>query len=173
LTVEWFDVVDADGNRVGKARRCECHGNPDLLHRAVHVFVVNGEGSVFLQKRSSLKDIQPGKWDTSVGGHVDLGEEPDDAARREAMEELGIPDAEPQFLYRYLWRTDVESELIQSYRILHEGPFSLHPDEIEEGAFWPPAQIDRALGTGTFTPNFEFEWPRVKECLTFPDHASD
>lgn len=172
VSEEWFDLVDEGGNRVGKARRSECHGNPALLHQAVHVFVVNGAGSVFLQKRSSSKDIQPGKWDTSVGGHVDAGENPDAAARREAREELGLLNTEPEFLYHYLWRTEVESERIQSYRVRHEGPFVLHPEEIEEGAFWSVNAIDTAMGTGVFTPNFEWEWPRVRAFLGVTDDAS-
>ncbi len=170
---EWFDLVDEDGNRTGAARRSACHGNPALLHQAVHVFVVNEAGAVFLQKRSAAKDIQPGKWDTSVGGHVDAGEAPDAAARREAREELGIAGAEPSFLYSYLWRTDVESERIQSYWIRHGGPFTLHPEEIDDGRFWAVTEIDAALGTGVFTPNFEYEWPRVRACLRPTDVLSD
>lgn len=170
---EWFDLVDESGGCIGKARRSECHGNPALLHQAVHVFVVNAAGEVFLQKRSEVKDIQPGKWDTSVGGHVDAGETPDQAARRELREELGIAGAEPTYLYSYLWRTDVESERIQSYWLRHEGPFALHPEEIDEGAFWPVSRIEASLGTGVFTPNFESEWPRVSPLLRPADHAAD
>ncbi len=165
-------MVDEAGNRLGKARRSECHGNPELLHQAVHVFVVNGRGEVFLQKRSVHKDIQPGKWDTSVGGHLDAGETPGAAAVREAEEELGLEGVQPEFLYHYLWRTEVESERIQTYRLRHEGPFRLHSEEIETGAFWPPERIDAEMGCGVFTPNFEAEWPRVREYLRPADAAS-
>lgn len=164
-------MVDEGGAVVGKARRSECHGNPALLHQAVHVFVVNGEGSVFLQKRSMSKDVQPGKWDTSVGGHVDLGERPERAAVREVWEELGVGDTEPEFLYSYLWRSEVESERIQTYWLRHEGPFRLHPEEIETGRFWTVAEVDAGLGTGVFTPNFELEWPRVRSLLGLGDAA--
>jgi len=162
---EWFDLVTEDGIRTGRARRSECHGNPELLHQAVHVFVTNRAGELFLQKRSLNKDTQPGKWDSSVGGHVDAGEEPDAAARRELREELGIQDAEPQFLYHYIWRCPVESERITSYRLQAEGPFTLHPEEIEEGRFWTAAEIDAAIGKDVFTPNFEQEWPRVRSWI--------
>lgn len=162
---EWFDVVDEEGRPVGKARRSECHGNPELLHRAVHVFVVNGAGEVFLQKRAMTKDVQPGKWDTSVGGHVDLGEAPEAAARRELSEELGVRDADPAFLYAYIWRSPIESERIQSYVVRHEGPFALQAEEIEEGRFWKTMDIEAALGAGELTPNFEYEWPRARAAL--------
>jgi len=163
---EWFDLVDEEGNRVGKALRSQCHGNPDLMHQAVHVFVTDADGRLFLQKRSMRKDVQPGKWDTSVGGHVDAGEEPDMAARRELREELGVSGGEPEFLYRYVWRSPVETELIRSYRLRHEGPFTLQPEEIEEGRFWTVEEIEAALGTEVFTPNFESEWPKVRPHLT-------
>lgn len=158
MKVEWFDLVSEDGECIGKARRSECHGNPALLHQAVHVFVFNEQGEIFLQQRSMNKDIQPGKWDTSVGGHVDLGEEAVDAAIRELREELGVTGATPEFLYQYLWRSPVESELIRSYRLCHNGPFRMHPDEIQDGRFWSHDEINAALDREIFTPNFEFEW---------------
>jgi isopentenyldiphosphate isomerase len=162
---EWFDLLDGEGNRIGKALRSDCHGNPELLHQAVHVFVVNAAGELFLQKRSSQKDVQPGKWDTSVGGHVDLGEDPAKAARRELQEELGITDASPDYLYHYIWRSPIESEWIRSYHLQAEGPFVLQAEEIDEGRFWRPAEIEAQLGNGVFTPNFEFEWPRIRAAL--------
>lgn len=162
---EYFDLVDPEGNRIGKALRSECHGNPELLHQAIHVFVVNRAGELFLQKRSLNKDVQPGKWDTSVGGHVDAGEDAEDAARRELGEELGASGAQPKFLYSYLWRSPVESELIRSYRLVHEGPFRLQADELDDGRFWPLSEIENSLGSGIFTPNFEFEWPKIRPFL--------
>ncbi len=162
---ERFDLVDLDGNVVGSALRSEVHGNPDLIHRAVHVFVVNAAGELFLQKRSHTKDVQPGKWDTSVGGHVDAGESPGEAAIRETREELGIEAAEPVELYELIWRSDIETELIRSYKLLHEGPFVLHPDEIEEGRFWSLDDIEASMGQGVFTPNFEWEWRKSRPAL--------
>jgi isopentenyldiphosphate isomerase len=166
VTEEWFDLVTPEGEVTGRARRSECHGNPDLLHQAIHVFVVHPEtGAVFLQQRSSKKDIQPGKWDTSVGGHVDAGESPETAVSRELREELGITDGSPQYLYHYLWRSPVESELIRSYRLMHSGPFVLQPEELDDGRFWSVEEIEDQLGNSVFTPNFEFEWPSIRPHL--------
>ncbi len=66
---EWLDVVNNDDIVIGRSRRSECHGNPELIHRSVHVHLVNDQGELLLQKRSMTKAIQPGRWDTSVGGH--------------------------------------------------------------------------------------------------------
>ncbi|MCK5249813.1 MAG: NUDIX domain-containing protein, partial [Spirochaetaceae bacterium] len=70
---EIFDLVDDEDRVIGRAGRDEVHGNPALLHRVVHVLVFDGRGRIFLQKRAEDKDVQPGRWDTSVGGHVDAG----------------------------------------------------------------------------------------------------
>lgn len=166
MAEEWFDLVNPEGEVIGRALRSECHGNPDLLHQAVHVFVIHPEsGDLFLQQRSHLKDIQPGKWDTSVGGHVDSGESADKAVIRELGEELGVREGSPEYLYQYLWKSPVESELIRSYRVYHKGPFTLQPEELEDGRFWSLEDIEAHLGKEFFTPNFEFEWPRIRPHL--------
>jgi len=69
-----FDLLNDDDKVIGQALRSACHGDPGLIHRAVHVLVFNSSGALLLQKRAPGKYIQPGKWDTSVGGHLALGE---------------------------------------------------------------------------------------------------
>ena len=160
---ELLDTVDEAGRIIGRETRERCHGDPSLIHRSVHVFVFNSDGELYLQKRSMNKDVQPGKWDTSVGGHLDLGEEYDDAAQREMEEELGITGIEPQYLYAYLYRNPRESEAIRMYRIVYDDPIVPDPDEISEGRFWSLGEIEGRLGQGIFTPNFESEIRRYKK----------
>lgn len=90
MSKEYLDIIDESGRIIGQATRAECHTNSSLAHRTVHVLVFNSRGELFLQKRSINKDIQPGKWDTSVGGHLNLGETFHQAVQREIKEELGI-----------------------------------------------------------------------------------
>jgi len=157
---ELYDIVDEADRVVGQATRGECHGNPDLIHRVVHIFLFNHAGELLLQKRSANKDIQPGKWDTSVGGHVDGGERYGEAARRELAEELGVEGAALCHLYDYLWRNEIETERIRVFSLVHDGPFVYQRDEIDAIRFWPVAEIERNLGSGLFTPLFEVGWAR-------------
>ncbi len=160
---EVFEVVDETGKPVGQASRRECHSNPALMHQAVHVLVFDDEGRLFLQKRSRKKDIQPGRWDTSVGGHMQPGENPEQAALREMQEELGIAPAKLDFLYQYTWRSSVETELVRTFKTVYEGPFRICAEEIETARYWTTDEIKASLGRGVFTPNFEFEFRRFNQ----------
>lgn len=157
--IEWFPVVDEEGNTIGEAPRQVCHdGKSKLLHPVVHLHVFNNKGELFLQKRSENKDIQPGKWDTSVGGHVSPGESILDAVKREAEEELCLSGLEPLFDTRYVWESDRERELVNTFVIVTEKIPVTNPDEIEEGRFWNINEIRNNLGKDFFTPNFEHEF---------------
>ena len=156
---EIFDVVDEGDQVIGRATRTEVHQNPALIHRAVHILVFRPDGRLLLQRRSRDKDIDPGLWDTSVGGHVDAGEDYLTAARRELVEELGLEGLPLEPLYDLHYRSEVETEAIRSYRAVWAGPVRPHPVEIAEARDWTRAEIAAALGRGgNFTKNFEQEW---------------
>lgn len=159
---EWFPLVNEAGETVGKATRRTCHNGSKLLHPVVHLHIYNRTGDLYLQKRSVRKDIQPGKWDTAVGGHVDLGETIEVALQREVREELGITDFIPEFLMRYVFESALEKELVNTFRTVYEGPFLPDADEIEEARFWSIPEIEAHLGKGVFTPNFESEYEKLK-----------
>ncbi len=157
--VEWFPVVDEDGNVIGEAPRHICHdGKSFLLHPVVHLFVFNKKGEILLQKRSATKDVQPGKWDTSVGGHVSPGETVEDALNREALEELGLQGFVPVFVRKYIWKSAVERELVNSFSTTAGNNFIINRDEIEEARFWSVKEITENFGKEIFTPNFEHEF---------------
>jgi len=159
---ELFDLVNDEDVVVGQALRSVCHGDPALIHRAVHVLVFNSSGALLLQKRAPGKYIQPGKWDTSVGGHLGLGESYLAAAYREMAEELGLTGLPLTYLYRSAMRNQVESENVQTYLAITDNDIVYERSEISEVRFWTHDQIDQALGQGIFTPNFEEEWQMFK-----------
>jgi isopentenyldiphosphate isomerase len=159
-SAELFPIVDEQGNIVSSATRGECHNGNMLLHPVVHLHVFNSQGELYLQKRPAWKDIQPGKWDTAVGGHVDLGESVAIALRREAREELGITDFNPEFILSYVFESDRERELVFVHKTIYDGPIT-PSDELNGGRFWSVEELNSHIGKGVFTPNFELDIRKV------------
>lgn len=155
---EWFDIVDPEGKVLGRAPRSVCHARKGLLHPVVHLHLLNSQDRLFLQKRSPEKQIQPGKWDTAVGGHVSSGESVETALKREALEELGLENFQAVPLARYVWESDIESELVFMFVSRCDAVPRINAEEISAGKFWKVARLREALGKGILTPNFEFEF---------------
>lgn len=154
---EILEIVDKFGATIGTASRSEIHGNPSLLHKVVHVLVFNENGELLLQKRSLTKDVAPGRWDTSVGGHISPGEDLITAAKREMEEEVGIVSDNLRYLYSYIHSNAYESELVSTYSCTHNGPFSFNASEIDQIRFWKIEEIKNAIGNGVLSDNFESE----------------
>ena len=166
MSEEIFDVVNERDEVIGQAPRKEVHAR-GLWHRAVHVLVFNARGEVFLQKRSMLKDTAKGKWDSSSSGHVDTGEDYDVCAVREVREEIGLelpalerpsagapphPALSPggreggqklRRLFKIDARKETGWEFCWIYRCESEGPFVLHPEEIETGDWFAPEAVTK------------------------------
>ncbi len=140
---EIFDVVNDQDEVVGQRKRREVH-ELQLLHRAVHVLVFNTRGELFLQKRSAQKDCFPGAWDSSASGHLSMGEGYDECAVRELREELGVETTvPPKRVFKVDGCPETGYEFVWVYRCESDGPFTLHPDEIECGGWFTPIHISR------------------------------
>lgn len=157
---ELFPVVDADGNILGSVTRGHAHDGSKILHPVVHLHVFNSKGDLYLQHRPAWKDIQPDKWDTAVGGHVDLGENIEQALHREVSEELGITDFTPVSMGHYVFESKREKELVFVHRCVYDGEIKPSKDELNGGRFWTPQEIKDNIGKGVFTPNFENEYKK-------------
>lgn len=160
---EWLPLVNERGEITGKAPRSLCHRGEKLLHPVVHLHVLNNQKHIYLQKRPLNKLVQPGKWDTAVGGHISAGETLETALKREAWEEIGLQNFSAKLITTYRWDSEIESELVyvfvsHDFRSIH-----LHSEEVEEGRFWTVKQIDSNIGKEIFTPNFEYEYQLLKK----------
>ena len=163
--VEWFPIVEPSGLVVGRSSRQYCHSGAKPLHPVIHIHIIDRMSRIYLQKRSMRKDIQPGKWDTAVGGHVSYGEAIIEAVYREASEELGLTDFNPIYVDTYEFESPVEREMVNVFAAV--GSFELHPDldEVDEGRWWDLAEVDASIGKGVFTPNFESEFTMIRKSL--------
>jgi isopentenyldiphosphate isomerase len=161
---EIFDIVNERDEVIGRHTRGEVH-RLKLRHRAVHVLVFNARGEVFLQKRSLKKDSHPGAWDSSASGHLDSGESYDACVVRELREEIGLNiETTPPRLFKVDACAETDQEFVWVYRHESEGPFTLHPDEIERGEWFAPEHVSRWVTERPqdFASAFRLIWNRLR-----------
>lgn len=157
-------IVNENGDVIGSALRSLCHdGKSMLLHPVVHLHIVNGSGKIMLQKRASTKKIQPGKWDTCVGGHISYGEDHAEALRRETYEETGMHLDACEHLTDYVFQSSLERERISVNLLRVDDNFSLKVcnDEVDEVRFWSYEEINDSRNNELFTPNFLLEYNTI------------
>jgi isopentenyldiphosphate isomerase/intracellular septation protein A len=160
---EWVPLVSDDGKVIGQAPRSQVHNGSKLLHPVVHLHVLNKNKSILIQKRPTSKQIQPGKWDTAVGGHISAGETLEQALKKEAFEEIGLKDFSAKLQKVYKWESEVETELVYLFTTYDFKNFGVHTDEVDEARFWTKNQVNKNLGKNVFTPNFEYEYKLLHE----------
>nr|WP_294382840.1 16S rRNA (adenine(1518)-N(6)/adenine(1519)-N(6))-dimethyltransferase RsmA [Prosthecobacter sp.] len=137
---EMFDVVNERNEVIGQLTRGEVHKRK-LLHRAVHIFVINKRGHLYLQQRSHLKDVSPLKWDSSAAGHLDAGESYASAAVRETREEIGIDVGTTELAAQIPASDNTDHEFVELHLARHEGPIRCLPEEIATGDWFKPEDI--------------------------------
>ena len=162
---ETFDVVDRTDTVIGQASREEVH-REGLLHRSAHLLVFDGSGRVLLQKRSMSKDRFPGRWDSSVSGHVDSGEGYDQCIVREAMEEIGIRlEATPESLFKIDACEETDQEFTWVYRTYSGGPFTPDEEEVSEIGWFTDDEVNHLVRTDpdSMSPSFALVWSKLLE----------
>lgn len=139
---ELFVVVDKSDHIIDYRSRSECNHDKNLIHRAVYVVLFNNKGQILLQKRSKHKDTSPGFYTASASGHVSRGESYEAAAKRELFEELGI-QIDLTYVTKFIQHWATETEMTAIFTGRHNGPFKIHPKEVEEVEFFTPKEIKR------------------------------
>lgn len=158
---EWVPLVDEEGKIIGKAPRSMVHKDKKMLHPVIHVHIFNEKRKLYLQKRAMTKLVQPGKWDTAVGGHISWGESIETAVRRETEEELGIHPHQMAFIGKYIWESEIERELVYVFISQWNNEMNINKSEVDEGKFWSKREIEINLKNNIFTANFEHELPHI------------
>jgi isopentenyl-diphosphate Delta-isomerase len=163
---EILEIVDMNDNVIGKATRAEIHSK-NWIHRAVHIFVFNPKGEIYIQRRSSKKDRHPLKLDSSAAGHVDPGETYEQTALRELSEELSL-----EIPVEELFRLPASEETDYEHVVLFSAQTSLIPepnsDEVHSGEFVSPDMLTSMMEeeSGDFVPAFVILWKKFRECGT-------
>lgn len=173
-----FDIVDENDRVIGREKRSVIHAK-GLKHRAVHILIFDNNNRLFLQKRSMTKDVAPGCWDSSCCGHVETGETYEVTALRELEEELGLKLTKgEQKKLSLLFKVDAcrqtGFEFVNVYLLKHNGPFNLHPEEIETGGWWTAAKVNRLIAEkpSLFAKSFLYVWERCKRTPSLSNLAS-
>lgn len=155
---EILEIVDSQDKVIGTATRAEIH-RLGFLHRAVHLFVFNPAGQLYIQRRSRSKDRHPGKLDSSAAGHVDPGETYEETAIRELQEELGIK-AEVKEILRVPASEQTDNEHVVLFEVMTELEPVPNPEEIQWGAFMSREGVTERMDESPedFVPAFVMLW---------------
>ncbi|QYY36941.1 NUDIX domain-containing protein [Ruficoccus sp. ZRK36] len=164
---EPFDVVNQHDDVIMQLPRHEVHRRR-LFHRAVHILVYNSKGDIYMQRRSPTKDTYPNRWTTSCSGHVDAGETYDTAAVREISEELGICIDSADTLDDVFTHSPCRAtgyEFIHVYRLVWDGEITFDPEEISEGRWFTPQDLEADMSAhhDDYAPSFHLVWELAKE----------
>jgi 8-oxo-dGTP pyrophosphatase MutT (NUDIX family) len=158
---EILDVVDADDHVVGRAPRAEVMAQR-LRHRCVFILATDADGRIFVHRRTPQKIVFPSLYDVFVGGVVGTGESYDEAAQREAEEELGVTGIEPEHLFTFLYSSTDHEWFSAVYRATTPVTVAPQPEEVAWHAFLTEAELEAALPGWDVVPDGLEAWHRLK-----------
>ena len=131
-------IVDKNNNVIGTARRQDTQ-RKGLWHRIAIVYISNSQNEIYIQKRSPKAESSPSMWDHSAAGHVDADEIPENAAKRELKEELGINSNRLTYISTYKTQRKSGKRIFNRYWHLYcltyDGKINLQEDEVATGKF--------------------------------------
>lgn len=157
---ELVTIVDTDNRVTGSAPRWKMRAER-LPHRATYVYVFDSAGRLFVQQRTTTKDVYPGYLDLAAGGVVLAGESYHTAALRELAEELGIRGTAIERLFAFVYETKENHVFGEAFRCVWDGPMVLQAEEVAGGRFWPVDEILSARDRERFTPDSLYAFERL------------
>lgn len=131
---EEVQLFDADGRPTGTAPRSRVRRD-NLRHGATGVVVRDRLGRIYVHRRADTKDVYPGLYDCTAGGVIGAGEDPDEAARRELEEELGVVDSKLRRIAVDAYADNQTSYVAFQYETYYDGPISWQPEEVVWGTW--------------------------------------
>lgn len=171
--MELFDVLEESGRPTGRSKpRQEVHRDGDW-HRSVHVWILNSQNGLLLQRRSLNKDTNPGLWDVSAAGHLSAGETSLETAVKEVGEELGLaisPD-DLEFLFTistpcpYPELKVIDNEIQDVYLLRRDVPLSQLVPQQEEVAELKYVPVTNLRDLLSLEPSVFVSHPEEYRCL--------
>ncbi|WP_217248174.1 NUDIX hydrolase [Streptomyces sp. AC602_WCS936] len=160
---EILDIVDENDHVVGQARRGDAYAR-GLRHRCAFVLARDPQGRVFVHRRTATKQVFPSLYDMFVGGVVGTGESYDDAALREAQEELGVTGLpRPSFLFNFLYDDGAGRTWWSAvYEVRCEGPVAPQVEEVAWHGFLTEAEVEERLGEWEWVPDGLAAYARLR-----------
>ena len=145
-------IVDRANRGTGSALRHEMRAQ-GLIHRATYILVFNGEGKIFVQERTTTKDIYPGYLDVATGGVVLSGESYEESAKRELAEELGASDVVLESHFDFFHEDQNNKVWGRVFTCRYDGPITLQPEEVADGFFMAVPEVLQLAASRPFTPD--------------------
>lgn len=161
--MEMVDIINKQDEVVGQKTKKESH-EQHLLHRSVHVMILNSEEEILLQLRQRTRKNYPLFWSSSVGGHISAGEKPEEAAYREMREEIGIR-TNLEFIGKFIVDDVTEYEMVYVYFGKFDGPFAFQEEEMEKAQFFPVKTLWKECGEMNITPHCSGALEMLKDRL--------
>jgi len=151
VVMQQLSIVDEHDKVIGRADIKEIHEKA-LLHRAVHVFIIDNEGRLFCRRRSRKKERYPGFWSTSAGAHVMAGQDYDETARSALRETLGI-GCRLTMIGKARIKDKWENEISATYVGYSDAAMNFNPKQIECGKFLTVSEIKKLPKQKNVTPH--------------------
>lgn len=161
--LEILDIYNENATRIGASSR-KAYIKLGFITRAVHIFVFNEKGELYLQKRSANKDTYPGYYAPSVAGHVGLGETSELSAYRELEEEIGIRIPLTYFgTFKCFQPKNIVNQIYDFYIGFSKQSIQLDKNEAESGTFYPWKYVLNEMDKEKFVPALKQEINRFRE----------
>ncbi|MGW4870427.1 NUDIX domain-containing protein [Streptomyces chartreusis] len=160
---EILDIVDEQDRVIGRSPRGEAYAK-GLRHRCVFIEARDAEGRLFVHRRTPTKLVFPSRYDMFVGGVVGAGESYDEAALREAEEELGVSGLpRPTLLFKFLYDNGAGQTWWSAvYEVRCELPVNPQVEEVAWYDFLPEAEVERRLTDWSWVPDGLAAYERLK-----------
>ena len=131
-----------------------------MKYRVALIIVQNSKGEFYMHQRAPHKWPYPNLYSFGAGGKIEQAETPEQGAKRELREELGItPDL--KFLYKYFFEDDQVRHWMYIFYAKYEGPFE-PCNEFQWTGWMTKAEVDKLYSQNNLCPDTREAYERLK-----------